>query len=454
MQHIETQRISANQRTVHWKSTGVWLLSPLVVSLSNLVLVFIAVMLPPDWLSRTIEARDICFLNLRFLLITLISESCFLIGIGVAALLFSRGRFVVKKSPFFEPTRSLLKISIRLAWLVIVGELIAATILIVKIGLGSYLLALKNPEFGTLLREHIVTAARIGGINVLATQNLFLPALLIVVFVTLSYHGRKKSTVLTLAIMSMTAFCLTNALTFTRWPILEAALSALIVYILIKNSSHGISLNKVVRLLLYFLSFSLIIFLGINLLKTNINGFNVLVGYIFGSYNNAAAVISGYVRQPFSGSTYVTLGAIWNAPFLGGSIREIGRSVGLDLPSASAGATVVWSSWSAALSGTGLNPTYQWDTVFGAVYGDVGPLFPLVFFLYGLFSQYFFIKSMDFHLLHSLIYVFILVSLITWFTSVFISNTSLDDYVVFSLFLYSLVRRQWNSSIRVGEATP
>ncbi len=452
MEAVRSELTNVNKRTVFWESTGGWFLSPLVVSLANLILVFIAAILPPDWLSRTLDAKDICFLNPNFLLVSCLSVFSFIIGIALAAIIFNQSRVMVKKSPFFQPTRLLIKRSKILAGATICGEIIVAIILIARVGPINYLLALKNPVAGTILREHIVTIARIGGVNVLATQIFFLPALIIVFFVTLSYnHNKNRVISLVPAILGLLAYCATNALTFTRWQILESVLSVIIVYFFVKNSQHGLSFNKIIKIIFYFLIFAIVIFLGINLIKTKINGTNALIGYIFGSYNNAAAVISGVIKQPFNGSTYVTLGAIWNAPLLGGSIRELGRSLGLNLPSASAGATIAWSSWSDTLRGTGLNPMYQWDTVFGAVYGDVGLFFPLVFILYGFISQCFFVKAMNLRLFHLLVYVFILVSLISWFSGVFISNTTLDDYLIFSSVLYFLFNRQWGLSILVNK---
>lgn len=431
-----------------WHSASIWWLSPLFLSMANLGLAFAAVMLPPHWLSGALHENDLCFLSPDLMLVIVVSEASFFLGILLASKLFDHGRIAVRRSPLLNPTKSILFMANILTGIVIIGELLLATTLIERVGLAHYVFAFGNPVAGLNLRENIVTMARIGGVNVLAIENFFLPALMLVIFIYLSLQSRKQRLLgMSYAIFGLIMYIFVNALTLTRWQILQGLLSVIVVYVFYKNSRKGMKLTRILRVAIYFILFATLLFLGVNQLKTTIHGDNAIVGYVFGSYNNAAGVISGVIRPPFSDSTYVTLGALWNAPFAGGNIRTLGSSLGLDLPNAKAGAMIVWSGWTNSLTKAGLNPVYQWDTVFGAIYGDVGLLFPFVFFFYGFVSQYFFVNAIKLRLFHFLIYIFIIVSLVTWFTSVFISNTTFDDYAIFSLVLYLIFKSEWRRSI-------
>jgi hypothetical protein len=439
-----TQQKTSNR----WSSSGIWWFSPLYLCLANMALACIALIYPPHWIVTSLHERDLAFLNPGLLLVVIASGMSFIFGLLFVSSVFDQGYLKVRRSPPFKTNNRLYNKALLLIATTIFGETLIAFLLLHKTGTAAFIAALDNPSTGIIFREKLVTIARFHSINILAFETLFYPALILAFFIILGCgNGRKKMRGLLYFSFGSLSYLLVNFITFTRWPIMQYLLSMVAVYVLNKNSQEGVSLVKLFRLCMYFLVLALSIFIFVNALKTQVSGGNAIIGYIMGSYNNAAAVISGSVTQPFSDSSYVTLGALWNAPLIGSHLREIGiSSFGLSLPSPHANATIAWSTWSDALEKSGLNSMYQWDTVFGSVFGDVSNFFPIVFFVYGAISQYLFIEFIKLKPYGVLLYIFFMVSVVTWFTSVFISNTTLDDYAFFSVFLCFLIRRDWYSS--------
>ena len=438
---------ATQQTSNRWSSSGIWGLSPLCLCLANMALACIAIIYPPHWIVTSLHERDLAFLNPGLVLVVIISGMSFIFGLMFVSLVFDQGYLKVRRSPPFKTNNRLYNKALLLITITIFGETLIAFLLLHKTGTAAFIAALNNPTTGIIFREKLVTIARFHTINILAFETLFYPALIIAFFIILGYsNGRKKMRGLLYFSFGSLSYLLVNFITFTRWQIMQYLLSMVAVFVLNKNSQEGVSLIKLLRLGMYFLVLALSIFIFVNALKTQISGGNALIGYTIGSYNNAAATISRTVIQPFADSSYVALGALWNAPFIGPHLREIGISLGLNLPGPHANATMGWSTWSDALEKSGLNSIYQWNTIFGSVFGDVSIFFPIIFFVYGAISQYLFIEFINLKLYGVLLYIFFMVSVVTWFTSVFISNTTLDDYAIFSGFLYFLIRRDWYSS--------
>ncbi len=433
----------------HWYSAGAWWLSPLSLSLLSTMLAYIAVITPPNIVAIMLQERDYTFLNPSLFIVISISEIFFIFGIIFVSFVCDKGRIKVKKSPVLLVSNSLYKKALFLLLVTIIGEFTIGFILIERIGIQRLLSAISNPQLGLELRQQVVTISRIHGINILALQNFFFPVLL---FIFMIIFGLPKEVIkrknFFLFTFACAAYITVNLITFTRWQILQLFLGLIIIYISRKNSNGGIKFSSLLKIAFLFMVSSLAIFLGINMLKTRISGLDAVVGYILGSYNVAASVISGLVKQPYDNSTYVTFGFFWNAPFLGPHFRQLGISLGINLPGPNSGATNVWDTWSTVLNAAGLNSTYQWDTVYGCVYGDIGILFPIVFFVYAVISQFLFLRAIDGKLYSILLYVYFAISIVTWFTSVFVSNTALDDYAISSFFLWLWFRRDWSRSLR------
>lgn len=436
------------EKVSRWKSFGIWAVSPLYLSLTSTTLGFISLIFPPHWLTTALQERDVVFMNAPMALVMAISELAFILGLAFYAQVHNHGKLVARRSPNLTPTRMLCKYGILLSAGSIIVEALIAIIMILRVGLTKILIAFTSPNAGIIFRQSLVGEMRIHGINILAFQAAAYPALLVSTFIAMSVRGNRARRVsLAFAIIGGFSYIIINLLTFTRWQVLQYFLSVGLLLVICRNGENGISKTRLLHASIIFLGISSALFVTVNALKTHISGPSAILGYTIGSYNVGAAVASGDVAQPYANSSYGALGFFWNAPMIGPYLRDLGRADGLDLPSGNAGATNVWSSWSNALDTAGLNPTYQWDTVFSYIYGDTGLIFPVIFFLYGYISQSIFSGFMMVRPIRFLLYFPFMTSIVTWFTSVFISNTTLDDFFIFSLLIVSIIKHQWLTSI-------
>jgi len=432
-----------------WRKWGILALSPLYLSLLSTCFGLIAILTPPQWISIAMRERDFMFFNPLMFIVIVFSEVAFISGLLFYAKSRRLTRIGVKKSPRILPSARLLDKAIWLLVGSIIIEIMIGVIIVAKAGLGNILLALNNPIEGSQFRNHLLTLMRIHGVNMLVFQDAAYLALIVAIFIVMcsTRKSNKRVAGLMLAALGSVCYITVSLLTLTRWQVLQFLFSLGAIYLLYRNAQNGVARAKLVSYSVVIVVLSCSIFILVNALKTNNSDIDAIVGYTIGSYNIAASVVSGIVTQPFSGSTYGTLGAIWNAPILGPHIRELGKLLGLDLPTGSGGAKNSWNAWRDALQSAGINPAYNWDTVFGYVYGDIGIAFPIAFFVYGYISEYLFNKFQDLRLFGVMLYLPFFVSIITWFTSVFISNTALDDDIIFSIIIWLFIRHDWYAAM-------
>ena len=451
-----TSRDHATASKRHWRSFAIRFVSPLYLAVANLFLVLFATVFPPQWFSQAANEPDIVFLNANYALLAISCTGAFIAGIIFYRLLRGSGSIFFNKSPSFMPNESLVK-KIKKVLMVCLGiNFFTIALLIYGVGLHRFLQSMNDKDLALAVRNQMIVVGRLAGFNVLALQTLLFVTLVVAFFVLLNMKRSQSLTRLKFLFNGVIiTYILVSFLEITRWPILQMVFSLLLIYILYLNTIHGLGFLRFLKIGIIFVTFSLAVFLGIGVLKygpSHVLG--SVIGYTLASYNLGAAVVSGIFRQPNSGSTFATLGFFWQFPFLGNYFRQIGISYGLNLPIAG-GANMTWvNAWARAIvENTDLNPHWLWTTVYAYIYADVGWAALCVFFIYGAISQYLYEGFIRLRLFQVALYAFFFAYQITWFTSVFISNTNLDDYVVFALALAFYIGPSWRNSL-IASPTP
>ena len=432
----------------HWHSFAIKVVSPLFLAVANLFLVFVAILFPPQWFESAASEPDVVFLNFRYALLAIACTMAFLTGIVFYRLSRGSSLIIFRKSCNFQPNEGLLRKVKILLRICLAINLVTVALLIYGIGPHRILDAITNVSVALSVRNEALLVGRIAGLNILALQSLVFIILIAAFFVILNSKTKLLTPLVVLFSSVIITYLFVTVLTITRWPILQLLFSMLVLYILYLNTKSGMGAVRIFTFGILSLAFSLIVFLGIGILKygpSHVIG--SIIGYTIASYNLGAAVVSGIFRQPNSGSTFATLGFFWQFPFLGEHFRLIGISYGLNLPIAGGANMSNVNAWSYVIATTtNLNPHWNWDTVYAYVYGDIGWASLFVFFLYGSISQYLYEGFVRLRLFHVTLYSFFFVYQITWFTSVFISGTLLDDYVVFACFLVFYLGPHWKQS--------
>jgi hypothetical protein len=89
--------------------------------------------------------------------------------------------------------------------------------------------------------------------------------------------------------------------------------------------------------------------------------------------------------------------------------------------------------WGAAALAAGLNASLQWPTVFGRIWGNVGVLFPVVFFLYGVLCEKVYERFCRLEILGVLLYIPLLINILSCFSSGLLDKR-FDGFVLTAFF--------------------
>lgn len=418
------------------------LLRPDVASLLAVGLWLVSFLLPPQFVEPYLEERDVVFLNLPMAMVVVVSAVAFWKGTKTGK---TRGhRRTSESQPRMIVTRSLLSKVFWVALVIPFFEILVIFTVLHKVGIGTLLLATQNPTLGTAWRTDVSSTLRLGGINFGALVNCCYAALVSCTFAALwadPGRGKRRICLILLGIGGL-LYALTSLILFQRWPLFEYLLSMLVALLVYRDLKFGVTRAKVVGLIAGSALVCTAIFFLVNALRTSSTGSSMLLGYTVGSYNLGAAAISGSFHQPHAHSTYATFGWFWDAPLIGATLRNLGISLGLDLPLGGALAPTAAVEWPSAVASAGLNPAFQWDTMFARIYADVGVLFPLVFFVYGYACQRVYERFCRLDIFGVFLYVPLLVNILSWFSGVALS-TPFDDYLLSALIIWIWLKDLW-----------
>jgi len=161
-----------------------------------------------------------------------------------------------------------------------------------------------------------------------------------------------------------------------------------------------------------------------------------IIGYFIASYNRLAAIMHNELIIPNSGSTFYVLQWVWTFPLLGNalSLMDYGRDLGLNLPISD---MENWRKSFDVMYTYNLNPRYIWATTFGYAYADLGWYSTVWFFLYGFFSAVFWKKFLDRNLTGLVVYPYIALSIINWYSTAGISSRNIVSVFCAAIFIFT-----------------
>ncbi|GGJ78290.1 hypothetical protein GCM10008939_22780 [Deinococcus aquiradiocola] len=191
-------------------------------------------------------------------------------------------------------------------------------------------------------------------------------------------------------------------------------------YISVISSKVEFDWKKIIKIAAFVAIISISIFLAISVRRSMIDEAKsplesimyLIVGYFASAYNRLALVLSNSLVIPNQGTMYNSLLNILSPPFSNQfSFLKIGDLIGLSEPVVG---TDAWIESFSSVSTTGLNPAFNWFTIFGIVYSDFGFYYPVYFLLYGILSGYAWKNYMQKSFLGIALYPWIVLSIFAW----------------------------------------
>jgi len=430
-----------------WRSERTWVvrsLRPDLAPILSLSLWLLSFFFPPHLVETMLGERDYVFLNLSMAAVVAVSTAAFWAGIRVARPNACMQN-IQRSRPQLVVSQRLLSRAFWLAVIVLVVEIIWISVILKMAGLGTILLAMGDSRLGTLWRIGVWDLVRFGGISLNSLGLFCYIALIACAFVVLwarQQSSRRIACLLTVSAGSL-LYVVVNLLLFVRWQIMEFVIAMVSILFVSWDLRTGVSRARVISVLTGIVVVFLALFLIVNSLRTDTSGVSMLVGYTIGSYNLGAATIAGHFQQPYAHSSYATLAWLWNAPLVGPSLRELGRALGLKLPPGGRRPSGTdQQEWGTAALAAGLNASLQWPTVFGRIWGDVGVLFPVVFFLYGILCEKVYERFCRLEILGVLLYIPLLINILSWFSSGLLDKR-FDGFVLTAFLVWALFKDFW-----------
>ncbi|MGK2871947.1 MAG: hypothetical protein ACSLFL_06800 [Alphaproteobacteria bacterium] len=216
-----------------------------------------------------------------------------------------------------------------------------------------------------------------------------------------------------------------------RYDLMPGFFGFILVYIVFRFRHTGMRLRRYVNLLMQ----AGLVLLGLFLLMSWLRGnstqsdiINNVAGYTVASYNRLAAILSGDIQFPYSGSGTYTFRFLSHIPLLHRWI-DIGAMFGMP------DTFDVWSSEFPAVYQAGLDGRYIWASAFGYVYADIGPFAPIYFFILGVLSGWLWRSILNSQSIGVVLYPWFAFSILFWVGDNFVAYRRLVTFVAAGVLL-------------------
>lgn len=241
-------------------------------------------------------------------------------------------------------------------------------------------------------------------------------------------------------------FALVTALMkVARYDLMPGLLGFILVYIVFRYRYTGIQLRRYVSLLMQAGLVLLSLFLLMSWLRgnsTQSDMVNNVMGYTVASYNRLAAVLSGEIQYPYSGSGTYTLRFLDHIPLLH---RWIDTGAMFNMPDS----VDVWISEFQSVYQAGLDGSYIWASAFGYVYADIGLFALIYFFILGVLAGWLWRSILNSRSIGVVVYPWFAFSILFWFGSNFVAYPRLVTFTAAGVLLHAY---EWLARIKKGRA--
>ncbi|BBN96264.1 hypothetical protein DEIGR_100282 [Deinococcus grandis] len=403
----------------------------LVISLVGLAFTFF----PPDVYEEILYEKNFMFLNAKLILYVL----CCLIMFIIGTFIFSKKyiNITTKNSLYSSDSKEMFFV----VSIFVIIVLVIRTITMFR-GLGIDSLSdILRPGMGLSITEYRIKFDSIMSSSILSWIR---PFSLIASIYLVSKAYRMGSKYYTMPIITSLLNLMYAYISQTRG---EMILFVGIMFITIINLKLSFKKIKVYQFYAYLLLIILVSVFAFVVIDVNRGGMlagrqglsYTLVGYFISEFNRLALILDGKLRLPGAGEQAYAFYNVLYPPFSSRiELLNFGNWLGFTAP----GEQSVWSSSFNSVKVAKLDENFNWFTIYGSVYSDLGWLSPIWFLGYGILSGFFWNLYRKGELLGIYVYPWFWISIITWWGAfnVLISSPDTTWIIIFSL-AFMLIER-------------
>ncbi len=352
------------------------LCSPYGIAVVPYCVFLFAWVFPPNLYSYYVHEPDLMFLNPAALLFYTACVSGFLIGV----------RAILQFTPGVSPTEApAIQLRSNSPLLYLTVPLIVAAvpcfILMLLIGSGLNFVSLILTQQGDVMKM----ANNGGGGSALWGSGLFLLTGCLwwagYRAIQLQLGRTKRRIFLFVYVVCLGVDILTCLASFDRTNLMPLLTGCIIVYLFLKTRRANVKLTRLAAIGFGSTFVIFASFLGLQFARgaSRLDAFiTSMLGYTIVSYNRMAAMIGGAMHYPFEGKgAYVVAFLLEN-----GRLSDLRDRMGLPTSYG------LWLSEFPSLRASGLNLSYNWSSVFGYLFSDLGWWTPVYMFAAGLIAGY------------------------------------------------------------------
>lgn len=231
-----------------------------------------------------------------------------------------------------------------------------------------------------------------------------------------------------------------------RGAIFEIVIAIFLSYIASRAHSSDFNWPKILKTLLNGTFIFVGIFVAISIRRSMIDQSRpffdsimyLIVGYFASAYNRLALILEGTLTIVNAGNFYNSLLNIISPPFSNQlAFLRIGDLLNLAPPLSG---TDAWIESFSTVAAAGLNPAFNWFTIFGIVYSDFKILTPAYFFIYGMLAKYAWLQYKKRSFVGITLYPWIMLSIFAWWgaENVYIAKRETVIIILIAIFYYFL----------------
>lgn len=410
-----------------------WAISPICLSTVIVGVGILFTFFPSAQYERLINEQNLMFLNGELYIFIL---SCWWAFVGGATVPLLNHVLTVKantQQKIFFPSTTSLTIILLLLIIIILNVYLCAYIVF---NVGWYQLV--SAFFGSVdaneLRTEIAKAlATIKSAWIPYASVGFLSWCFWVRITWRRQYAHSLSSTLKMLFNCSVMFSLLGSLmTFARGPVIGMAISLGAIYVFYRVRESKLKVMELVKAVAIFCALFFLLFSIIELTRhpaaagssSDSMLFEHLTGYFITPYNHLAAMLSGQLALPNSGSGNYAFKGLVDAAYYSGllDVESIRTSFGLELVPPG---LELWLIQFSTVSQAGFNEAYIWTTAFGDAYADLGWLSPVYFLFYGILAGYSYASFKKATIFGIVVYPYVLLTILMWVSGLSIANRNI-----------------------------
>ena len=448
--HLVTCRIMRGMPKRRRIVEGAWLLSPTALSLGMLIFSVCMTLVPPKLYQFFIGEKDQMYLNWPMYGYMALMTAFFLAGVALHSKYFSRIR-VLKPRPIRASSFNLIVATSLIVWPLILLNLLNLSVLVSALGVSGFINSIAHPSnAGRELVSQLLAGNGLSWLSGASAGMLSFLVWLVMGRMVVDQQAATRRVYGWVLLLAFFAVCLISAATTqARGPVLVIALQVIFGIAAAYITKYRLSLRRIVVSIASVALLGAVFFTAVQQSRLNNAvgpsvsagdaAIGAFIGYFPASYNRLASVMDGKLTLPGAGSGYLSLLGVYTFPGLSNmvGVGEIGRSMGLPVPSDE---YTAWRQAFQSVRSSGLNDSFIWPTVWGAVLLDLKGFAFLWWIAYGMICAWGFQAFRQSAVVGLIMYPWMAVSILQWYGDAVIGNRTLPVLLAVALALAAALK--------------